>query len=142
MDKLVFRTINNKKEIDLYIDKVEDYSGVRLPFNYVQNSRLVGVFLHEKLVGGYMLVTKPEFRSVMFVPDQVRNSNEFFGYDKFEMMEVNGLWLGKSIKTPKMQFKFWTHVIKDIFFCRKKYLLLMSNKITRQLSEFMILRIQ
>jgi hypothetical protein len=127
MDKLKFKKINTRSGIEQFIIKVEDYSGVRLPYNYASNSEIVGAFLHGKVVGGYMLVTKPEFRSLMFIPDEIKSSNPFFKKDSFEMMEVNGLWLGSSIKTPKLQFAFWIHLLKDIFFCRKNYLLMMSN---------------
>lgn len=128
MKKLQFRELNNKNDIERYIEKVEDYSGVRLPYNYAKESTIVGVFLQKTLVGGYMLVTKPEFRSLMFLPDKIKSSCEFLKKDKFEMMEVNGLWVGPSIKTPQMQFRFWIRLLRDIFFCRKKYLLMMSNR--------------
>lgn len=127
MGKLEFKKISTELGIEQYIDKVEDYSGVRLPYDYASRSNIVGAFLRGKLVGGYMLVTTPEFRSLMFIPDEVKSSNPFFSKDKFEMMEVNGLWIGSSIKTPKLQFTFWLHLLKDIFFCRKNYLLMMSN---------------
>lgn len=127
MAKLEFRKITEEAEVEQYVEKWEDYSGVRLPLDYANNSDVVGAFLHGKLVGGYMLVTRPEFRSLMFVPDAVKSSHQFFENDKFDMMEVNGLWVGSNIKTPKLQFKFWIHLLKDIFFCRKNFLLMMSN---------------
>lgn len=127
MDKLEFRKIDTEAEVERYVENWENYSGVRLPLDYANNSEVVGAFLHGKLVGGYMLVTRPEFRSLMFVPDEIKASHSFFQNDKFEMMEVNGLWVGTRIRTPQLQFKFWTHLLKDIFFCRKNYLLMMSN---------------
>lgn len=62
MDKLDFRTINKAEELDLVVDKVENYTGVRLPMDYVLRSQVVGAFLHNRLVAGYMLVTSPDFR--------------------------------------------------------------------------------
>lgn len=127
MQKMIFRTIKNKEETGQFIDKVENYTGVRLPLDYVENSKIVGVFLQDRLSAGYMIVTKPSFRSLLFVPDSVKKSNKFFDKDHFEMMEVNGLWIGPSIKKPQMQFRVWLNLAKDIIFARKKYLLLMSN---------------
>ncbi len=127
MKSLEFRTITSESQIEIFLNKVESYTGVRLPLAYAMKSRIVGVFSQNQLVGGYMLVTSPEFRSFMFVPDKVKRSNVFFAQDKFQMMEVNGLWIGPGIKSPNAQFRVWMNLLKDILLCKKKYLLLMSN---------------
>jgi len=124
---MIVRIIKNAEETGQFIDKVENYTGVRLPLEYVKNSKIVGVFLRNKLAAGYMIVTKPPFRSLLFVPDSIKKSNNFFVKDQFEMMEVNGLWIGPSIKKPQMQFRVWLSLAKNIIGARKKYLLLMSN---------------
>jgi len=133
MEKLNFRAIENMEETDFFLDKVENYTGVRLPLNYVKNSKIVGAFLHDRMVAGYILVTKPEFRSLLFVPDETKKSHSFFTNDPYEMMEVNGLWIGPSIKDPSLQFKVWINLIKDIFMSRKKYVLLMSNSTNKNI---------
>lgn len=127
MEKLEFRILVNESEIDLFTDKIENFTNVRLPKTYVNSSKIVGAFLHEKLVGGYMLVTQPQFRSLLFVPDQIKNSHPFFKNDTYEMLEVNGVWMSPAIRTPKLQFRFWMKLLFDVFMEKKKYLLLMSN---------------
>lgn len=127
MGKIKFKTIESEAETKLFLDKVENYTGVRLPLNYANRSKIVGVFLQNKLAAGYMIVTKPSFRSLMFVPDRIKASNDFFKNDSYEMMEVNALWIGPLIRSPRMQFGVWLNLIKDIFWARKKYLLLMSD---------------
>ena len=74
-----------------------------------------------------MLITKPDYRTLMFVPDKLKREHAFFRNSEYEMMEINALWLGPRIKTPQMQLRFCTSLIMNIFFCRKKYLLLLSN---------------
>ncbi|PCH58946.1 MAG: hypothetical protein COC19_08040 [SAR86 cluster bacterium] len=125
--KLSFKTITSEEETSQFLDKIEDQTDVKLPTEYANNSKIVGVFLQNELVGGYMLVTKPYFRSLLFVPDKIKIQHPFFKNDEYEMMEVNGLWLGAAIKTPKLQYRFWMHLVKDIFLAKKKYLLLMSD---------------
>ena len=127
MDKMIFKTLEYEQEIELFLDKIENFTSVRLSKSYANSSTIVGVFLHNKLAGGYMLVTKPQFRSLLFVPDSIKANNKFFNNDIYEMLEVNGVWLSPAIKTPKMQYKFWMKLVLDIFFSKKKYLLLMSN---------------
>jgi len=127
MDNLKIKTITDEAGIELFIARVETHTGVRLPETYVRNSKVVGVFADNSMVGGYMVVTKPGFRSLQFVPDRIKNEHSFFQNEEYEMMEVNGLWVGPGIKTPRAQFKVWMHLVKDIFFAKKKYLLLMSD---------------
>ena len=127
MEKLKFNIIDIDRDIDRFIDKIENFTNVRLPKIYAKNSKIVGAFLQGNLVGGYMLVTKPQFRSLLFVPDEIKRSHSFFKIDTYEMLEVNGVWLGPSIKTPKMQFQFWMKLLVDVFLQKKKYLLLMSS---------------
>ncbi len=135
MENLDIRTIEDRTEIETFIERVRSQTGVTLPDTYVQNSKVVGVFSGVKMVGGYMVVTKPGFRSLQFVPDQIKRDHLFFKNSDYEMMEINGLWIGPGIKTPKAQFKVWMHIIKDIFFARKKYLLLMSDSNNRTIKR-------
>ncbi len=127
MEKLTFREIENRAETELFIEKIQTFTGVKLPLNYVENSKTIGVFLHDKLVAGYMIVTKPGYRSLMFVPDSIKNSNKFFTENQNDMLEVNGLWIGPSIKEPLQQFRVWFHMAMNVITSRKKYVLLMSN---------------
>jgi len=127
MEAIKFRVIESETEIEKYIEKIESQTGVRLPPLYAHSSKIVGGFLQNKLVAGYMLVTKPSFRSLFFVPDSIKAAHSFFSNDQYEMMEVNGVWIGPAVKTPKMQFQFWMKLLTDIFMSKKKYLLLMSD---------------
>lgn len=127
MSKISFRPIIDNNELDKFLSMTEHYSGVRLPQAYAKNAKVVGAYIGSSLSGGYLLVTRPEFRALMFVPDKCKRTHAFFRNDDYEMMEVNALWVGHAFKTPTMQLRFWTHLVFDIFFTRKKYLLLMSN---------------
>jgi hypothetical protein len=127
MEKLTFREIETRIETELFIEKFQVSAGVRLPLNYVENSQIIGVFLHEKLVAGYLIVTEPGYRSLMFVPDAVKKSNEFFQNNQNDMLEVNGLWIGPALKSPLQQFRVWAHLAMKVITSRKEYVLLMSN---------------
>lgn len=101
------------------------------------NSKIVGAFLNDKLVAGYMLVTSPKFRSLMFVSDEIRKNDAFFKNDEYEMMEVNGLGIGPSLKKPSLQIRVCMNLIKDIFFARKKFVLLMRNSRNLNMERFL-----
>jgi len=128
MEAMKFRTLTNKSEIDFFLSRFESYVGVKLPYDYAERSTFVAGFKGEEMVGGYMLVTKPEFRSLMFVPDQVRREHEFFKNDEYDMMEINGVWMSASLKTAAEQFNIWFHLVLDAFKCRKQYVMLMANQ--------------
>ena len=136
MEKIIFKTITSKEEISVVLDKIESYSGVRLPMTYALDSKIVGVFLHDQLVAGYMIVTKSDFRSLLFVPDQIKKTNQFFENEKYEMMEVNGLWISPALKKPSLQVRVWMHLIIDIFVSRKKYVLLLRNTRNKAMERF------
>jgi hypothetical protein len=127
MAKLNFRKISEPYEIENFFTLATHHSGVRLPSAYAERATIYGAFIGDHLAGGYMLVTKPDYRTLMFVPDHYKREHAFFGNSAYEMMEINALWLGTRIKTPQMQLRFWTNLILTVFFCRKKYLLLLSN---------------
>ena len=76
-------------------------------------------------------------RSLLFVPDEAKRNNKFFKNEEFEMMEVNGLWIGPALKSPSMQLKVWGHLIKDIFMSRKQFVLLMQNSNDKCMERFM-----
>lgn len=133
MEKLEFRALETRAEAELSIEKFQTATGVRLPLNYVEGSKNIGVFLHNKLVAGYMIVTKPGYRSLMFVPDQIKKSNKFFSENQNDMLEVNGLWIGPSLKSPQQQFRVWFHMAMNVITSRKKFVLLMSNSKNRNI---------
>ena len=70
MEALKFKTLTDERDIDLFLSRFESYVGVKLPYDYAQRSTFVAGFKGDEMVGGYMLVTKPDFRSLMFVPDE------------------------------------------------------------------------
>lgn len=127
MEAITFKTLTEEKDINEYLERFEGYVRVKLPYDYTQRSRIVAAYRGDRIVAGYMLVTRPEFRSLMFVPDEVREQHDFFRNDQYEMMEVNGLWIGAGVRKASEQFRIWLHMLRDVFLCRKKYVLLMAD---------------
>ena len=137
MQNLEFRTITDKDGIENVLDKVERYSGVRLPTEYANKNKVVGAFLQEKLVATYMVITKPNFRSLMFVSGDNWKQTNLSVTDDYDMMEINGLWISPALKTPLMQARIWAHLIKDIFMSKKKYVLLMRDSRNKIMERFL-----
>ncbi|MEX1198098.1 MAG: hypothetical protein WEB57_09580 [Pseudohongiellaceae bacterium] len=127
MEAITFKTLTEERDINEYLQRFEGYVRVKLPYDYTQRSRIVAAYKGGKMVAGYMLVTRPGFRSLMFVPDEVREQHAFFRNDQYEMMEVNGLWIGAGVRRASEQFRIWLHMLRDVFLCRKKYVLLMAD---------------
>ncbi len=127
MGAIQFRTLESEEEIESYLKKFEGYVGVKLPYDYSVRSTIIGVFQDEEMVAGYMLVTRPEFRSLLFVPDAVKERNAFFRNDQYEMMEVNGVWISAAVKSAATQYRIWIRMMWDVFAARKKFILLMAD---------------
>lgn len=137
MEKLEYKVIRTKKETELVLDKFENHAGIRLPLDYADKSKIIGVFLRGRLVSSYMLVSKPPFRSLLFVPNEFKKRNAFFKIGSNEMMEVNGLWIGPALKKPSTQLRVWMHLVRDIFGSRKRYVLLMQNSRNKNMERYM-----
>lgn len=137
MTKLVFKQLTQENEIDIALDRIEHYSNVRLPSEYVRRCNITGGFYNGQLASIYMLVTEPAFRSISFIPDEIKKTNPFFNEDQYNMVEINGLWISPSLKTPMLQVSVWGHLIKDIFLCKKKHVLLMRNSKTKSMERFL-----
>lgn len=128
MEAIKFRTLTTENEIEFFLGRFESYVGVKLPYDYADRSTFVAGYKGDEMVAGYMLVTKPNFRSLMFVPDQVKREHDFFKNESYEMMEVNGVWMSASLKSASEQFSVWLKLILDAFKCRKQFVLLMANQ--------------
>jgi hypothetical protein len=124
MKNIKFRTITDKNGIENVLDIVERYSGVRLPTEYANRNKVVGAFLQDKLVATYMVITKPDFRSLMFVPSDNWKKTNLSVTDDYDMMEINGLWISPAL-------------IKDIFMSKKKYVLLMRDSRNKIMERFL-----
>lgn len=127
MEAITFKTLTDENDINEYLQRFEGYVRVKLPYDYTQRARIVAAYKGNRMVAGYMLVTRPDYRSLMFVPDEVREQHPFFKNDQYEMMEVNGLWIGAGLRRASDQFRIWLHMLRDVFLCRKKYVLLMAD---------------
>lgn len=128
MEAIKYKTLTAESEIETYLKKFENFVGVKLPYDYSMRSKIIGVFRGGDMIAGYMLVTKPQFRSLMFVPDAVKSSHPFFQNDQYEMMEVNGVWISAAVKSAFDQYRIWSHMLMDVFLARKKYVLLMADQ--------------
>lgn len=137
MARLVFRNIKEKNEIEYFLLRFEDYVGVKLPESYVAKGNINGVYLKNRMVGGYITISSPPFRSLLFVPDKVKTKNSRLLKNQYEMMEVNGLWLSASLRDPKLQMEIWFHLVSSIFLTRKKYVLLLRNSHNKAMERLM-----
>lgn len=137
MEKLDFREISEKSELECYLLRFHDYVGVKLPEEYVKRCKVVGVFLHNRLVGGYMLVSDPPFRSLLFVPDTTKRKSSSLSSNPDDFLEVNGLWLSAGLKSPELQLAVWFHLVANIFLCKKKFVLLLRNSQNQAMKRLM-----
>jgi hypothetical protein len=78
MDKFTFRKISKRCEIGNFLSLATHHSGVRLPSAYAERATIYGAFVGDYLAGGYMLITKPDYRTLMFVPDKLKREHAFF----------------------------------------------------------------
>ena len=53
------------------------------------------------------------------------------------MLEINGLWISPALKTLYLQMCVWKKLIKDVFSCKRKNVLLMRCKRNKSMEKFL-----
>lgn len=124
-----FRTINAPAEVSRFLDRFNFYVGVRLPDQYAQQGTITGLYDENGiLVGGYMIITQPNFRILNMIPDAVKYEHPFFKDAALsDIVEVNGVWLARKATRGTTPKKLWIHILNDVIKTKKNYLLIMAD---------------
>ncbi len=136
--QLTIRNIVSDDEKEIFLDHFEHSVGVRVPRAYLDQGRIVGYFSDDgEMLGGYALIMEPGFRSLLFIPDQVKKNSAFLRENTLEsFLEVNCAWLSPKVKSNMDAIRFWMHMRREILACNRTYLLVMYNRKVRYLATF------
>lgn len=124
-----FRTIESPAEISRFLERFNFYVGVRLSEEYAKQGFITGLYdENDLLVGGYMIITQPNFRILGMVPDVVKRAHPFFKEaSPSDIVEVNGVWLARKATRGNTPKTFWLRILDDVIKCKKNYLLIMAD---------------
>lgn len=90
-----------------YLGAVSASIGVRLPAEYLDRGEVTGLFIEERLVGGFTIVRRGPFRSLEQLPLAVRARLGRRMDLLPEVVEGNGLFLDPSVREPRTIAEFW-----------------------------------
>lgn len=131
--------IGDPREIATCIERFETFVGVHMPLEYVSRGIVYGCYgAGEQMVGGYMLVTEPPYRGVVFLPDEIKNTHWFFQtVSPHRMIEVNAVWLNPHVRLDAWEwYIFWWRIVRSIRAQGRPYVLVWYNLLNSHLHRF------
>ncbi len=95
------------------------YIGIEFPLSYLRRSKIFGVFDDDnQLVGGFLIVMEGDLRSFESLPSLTCLPKKI---DRWDVAEVNSLWLSKELRKSASSIVFWLFVIFQLLISGKKY---------------------
>ncbi len=107
-----FRNLDSENDINSFIGGFQRETGFSLDKNYLRQGQIVGMFSREgQLVGGYCLITEPAFRSLMFLPENLKQN---VTRKLKKVAEVNGVFINKELRKQGASMTLWNNIGKTI----------------------------
>ncbi len=98
-----------------YVEAVEATIGVRLPSEYLARGRTTGLVENGEVVGGFTVIARPPFRSLLQLPDRERaNIEQALQRAGGRVVEANGLFLKRSVSDPEVIVSFWRALVAEL----------------------------
>jgi hypothetical protein len=136
VSNLEFRVLTTDAEIDHFLECFKNFVKVKLPESYSRNGSVIGVFKKNEMIGGYMLITKGPFRSLAFVPDEVKkNLRLLHDVNGTDFVEVNGFWVHEKYRRSRESLQMWLQLRKDVLATKASHLLLFYNSQAKGLAQ-------
>lgn len=134
--KLKIRELDDDIEVEKFLVKFKDNIGVKLSLSYSKQGKVFGAYVDNQLVGGFMVITEPSYRSLMFVPDHVKDEDPILKSNSIrDFVEVNGFWIENRYRATNLSTKIWLSIRKEVLRANKTYLLLMYNAENKGLAK-------
>lgn len=91
------RLIKSERDLIKFQEENQRHIGVLFPIEYLRESRAYGMYHNNQLMGGYLIKTKSQLRTLQGLPDNVYNSF-LNSYKLSEVCEITGLWIHPSLR--------------------------------------------
>ncbi len=121
--KGIFKRIEGD-ELEAFLDRGGSVEGVRYPTAYVRDqAEAWGLYIDDKLVGGYLIVVKGPFRTTIYLKAQ----NIVHHYRDDELIELGGVWIEEAFRSKKYSTSIWLHMVSRIQAHSKPYVIFGYN---------------
>ena len=110
-----FRLLRGDEELETFCDNTEQYIAVRFPLDYLRNGKVVAYYSKDgRMLGGYALISKPPFRVIESLPEEVRSRHPALQrLAKTSLFEITGLWLAPELQLKRASFVLWLRLYRD-----------------------------
>lgn len=137
----VFRlTVCTAERRQEYLHKAENFLGINFPRSYVERATVLTLVDQlGEMLGGALVVTEPEYRSLLSIPSSAGDWTAQFTCDT-DVAEINGVWLSPEVRTPILPVTFWRQFINHLLTLPKHRFLFTydhSNKQMRKITGWL-----
>lgn len=121
---------------DEYLRRTSDRLGVDFPSDYLERATILTLLDQlGEMRGGALVVSKPEFRSLLSIPTE-NHSQWIDGFrDVGDVSEINGVWLSPEVRTPILPVTFWRQLITYLLTQEKERFLFTYDHSNRQMQK-------
>ena len=123
-----FKKIVDHSEIIRSLERGKELWGnVTIPLSYALQGDAWGVYIDGKLVGGFLIITRGNFRTLDLIPDHIKKTKLVSSLDEFDIVEPTAVWLEPKYQKKFVSIKVWTKLISETINTKKKTVLFAYN---------------
>lgn len=114
-----FRKIEDDRNLTRYSEWTERYLDVKYPQDYLRRSHVMAIVSEnpfgeiDKILGGYIIASKPPFRVLEQLPRQVIEANAELAGRMGRCLELTGLWIHPQLRCGRLRFQLWWRLFMD-----------------------------
>lgn len=114
-----FRRIEDERSLARYSEWTQRYLDVKYPQEYLSRARVVALVSEgplgevDKILGGYIIASKPPFRVLEQLPRQVVEGNAELAARINRCLELTGLWIHPQLRCGRLRFQLWWSLFMD-----------------------------
>ena len=127
------KRVRGLEEATRFQKETKEYIGIEFPLSYLRRSKIFAVYRGEKMVGGFLVVMEGPLRSFESLPNLTYLPRKV---DRWDVAEVNALWLAPELRKNALSIIFWLFVISTLLLSGRKYFTYTYSTQKYKLKEF------
>jgi hypothetical protein len=128
------RRVRGLEEATRYQEEAKKYIGIEFPLSYLRRSKIYVIYnSKQEMLGGFLIVMEGPLRSFESLPDLTYLPKKV---DRWDVAEVNALWLSPVLRKNVFSVMFWLFVISRLLLSGRKYFTYTYSTEKFKLKEF------
>ena len=121
------KLIDNEKDLSQFQRRAQRYIGVLFPVDYIKESSVYGIYHNDQVMGGYLIKTDSQFRTIQGLPEEVQK-RFLNSYKLNDICEITGLWIHPSLRKSAASWELIISIALKLVRRPKKYFVYTYSK--------------